>query len=277
MSADGGVAGVSPAGVGCRRNGVRRRGETSPLQKIGRQGFAGVIDFSRHLLYTFGMLADISVIAFDIDGTLYPSWALNVRLLPHVLRHFSFYLKFNTVRRRLHATAPLADFYEYQARLLADELHCAPEVARRRIQDIVYDGLKPFFERRIKPFRHVRETFARLKESGYRIALLSDFPPSQKGDLWGLLPYCDVVLGSEEIGALKPSKYPFGVLARELGVPEERILYVGNSVRYDVAGANNAGMKSAYLLPFWRRILHLKHPKADISFATYRQFLQIVL
>ena len=223
------------------------------------------------------MLADISVVAFDIDGTLYPSWSLNVRLLPYVLRHLSFYLKYNKVRQRLHTTAPLADFYGYQARLLADELHCGVEEAKQQIQTIVYDGLKPFFVRSIKPFRHVHETFARLKESGYRIAILSDFPPAQKGDLWGLLPYCDAVLGSEEIGALKPSKYPFGMLAKKLGVPESRILYVGNSVRYDVIGANNAGMKSAYLLPFWRKILHLKHPKADISFATYRQFLQIML
>ena len=43
------------------------------------------------------MLADISVVAFDIDGTLYPSWSLNVRLLPYVLRHLSFYLKYNKV------------------------------------------------------------------------------------------------------------------------------------------------------------------------------------
>ena len=223
------------------------------------------------------MLTDISVVAFDIDGTLYPSWALNVRIVGYVLRHLKFYWSYNKVRKVLHNSAPLADFYEYQARLLAEDLLCTPEEAKVLIQDIVYDGLKPYFEHSIKPFAYVRETFASLKEKGYRIAILSDFPPAQKGDLWGLLPYCDAVLGTEELGALKPSKYPFGMLAKKLGVPESAILYVGNSVRYDVLGANNAGMKSAYLLPWWRKILHRKHPKADISFATYRQFLQIVL
>ncbi|MBQ6781513.1 MAG: HAD family hydrolase [Treponema sp.] len=222
------------------------------------------------------MLENISVIAFDIDGTLYPSWALNVRIVVYFLRNLRFFLSFNKVRKQLHKTAPVADFYEYQARLLAIELDCSVQNAKSMIQQIVYDGLKPVFER-IKPFKYVRDAFQRLKDSGYRLAILSDFPPSQKGEMWGLLPYCDAVLGAEEIGALKPSKYPFGILARVLNVAETEILYVGNSVRYDVIGARNAGLKSAYLLPWWRKFLHLKHPNADISFSNYRQFAKIVI
>ncbi|MBQ7158843.1 MAG: HAD family hydrolase, partial [Treponema sp.] len=141
---------------------------------------------------------------------------------------------------------------------------------------IVYDGLRPIFTR-IKPFEYVQECFKRLKEAGYRLALLSDFPPSQKGDTWGLLPYCELVMGTEEIGALKPSKYPFGVLAQSLGVDLSEILYVGNSIRYDVIGAKRAGMKAAYLLSGWRRFFRKKHPDADISFVNYRQFTDIVI
>lgn len=223
------------------------------------------------------MLEHISVIAFDIDGTLYPSWALNVRIVGYVLRHLKFYWSYAKVRKILHNSAPLADFYEYQARLLAEELGCDAQDAKRQIQNIVYDGLKPYFAHKIKPFPHVAETFAALKEKGYRLAILSDFPPEQKGDLWGLLPYCEQVLGTEALGALKPSKFPFGLLAQKMGVQPSEILYVGNSVRYDVIGANNAGMKTAYLLTGWRKFFHKKHPKATISFATYRQFLKIVL
>ena len=222
------------------------------------------------------MLENVSVIAFDIDGTLYPSWALNVRAVTYFLRNLKFFLSFNKVRRQLHKTAPVADFYEYQARLLAIELDCSVQKAKEDIQRIVYDGLKPVFER-IKPFSYVRELFQKLKDAGYRLAILSDFPPSQKGSMWGLLPYCEVVLGTEEIGALKPSKYPFGIMARVLNVAESEILYVGNSVRYDVIGARNAGLKCAYLLSWWRRIFRLKHPEADISFANYRQFAKIVI
>lgn len=222
------------------------------------------------------MLDGISVIAFDIDGTLYPSFGFYIRIIPYFLKNLRFYLKYNKVRKVLHKTAPLADFYEFQARLLAELLNCSAKEAKEKIQKIVYDGMKPYFKK-IKPFPHVKETFVRLKDAGYKVAILSDFPPEQKGDMWGLTPYCDEILGSEACGALKPSLYPFGVLAHQLGVKNENILYVGNSVKYDVKGAKNAGMKTAYILPFWRKLLNIPQKLADINFSNYRQLADIVL
>ena len=66
-------------------------------------------------------------------------------------------------------------------------------------------------------------------------------------------------------------------MADELGVEPSRILYVGNSLKYDVRGSHNAGMKCAYLLPFWRRIFNKPLKEAEISFSNYRQLLNIVL
>lgn len=222
------------------------------------------------------MIDGISAVAFDIDGTLYSSPLFYLRIIPHFIRHFFFYIKYNKVRKILHRTAPLADFYEYQARLLAEFLRCSSAQAKEKIQRIVYDGMIPYFKK-TKPFKNVEETFRRFKSAGLKIGLLSDFPPSQKGDLWGLLPLCDAVIGSEDSGALKPSIYPFGILSQSLGVKSGEILYVGNSVKYDVRGASNAGMKSAYLLPFWRRLFHLPLKSADLCFSNYRQLADIVL
>ena len=222
------------------------------------------------------MLEGVSVIAFDIDGTLYPSWALYLRVIPYFLRHLRFFLHYNKVRKQLHRTAPLADFYEYQGRLLAEELGCTIPHAKALIRFLVYDGLRRHFKK-VKPFKGMKETIVALKDAGYRIAILSDFPPIQKGSLWGVLPLCELVLGSEELGALKPSKYPFGVMQQLLDVKPEQILYVGNSIRCDVRGAKNAGMKSAYILPLWRRLLHRPLKEADICFGSYRQLKDIVL
>ena len=141
---------------------------------------------------------------------------------------------------------------------------------------MAYTGLAKYFKN-IKTYEDVYETFEKLKEAGYRLALLSDFPPEQKGELWGLKPFCDKILSTEKIGALKPSKYPFGILAMELGVKPEEILYVGNSAKYDVLGAKNAGMKTAYLEPLWRRLFHKPLKDADISFKNYRQFQEFAL
>jgi putative hydrolase of the HAD superfamily len=221
-------------------------------------------------------MKDYKAIAFDIDGTLYPSWVFNFCVAPYFLIHLPFFLKYAKVRHILHRTAPLADFFEYQGRLLAHELGCSVAEAEEKICRLIYTGLKPFF-RFVRPFPQVKETFRKFHEAGYKIALLSDFPPEQKGNLWGIRPYCDEILGTEQIGALKPSVYPFGVLAMKLGVKPSEILYVGNSVRYDIEGAHNAGMKTAYLLPFWRRLFCMTATPADISFKSYRHLQNIVL
>lgn len=224
----------------------------------------------------FFMIEGIKAVAFDIDGTLYPDYRLYIRMPFYFVRHLSFFLKYNKVRHILHQTAPLGDFYEYQARLLADELHVSIDEARNQISKNCYQGLTPFFSR-VKPYKGAIETALAFKEAGLKIAILSDFPPEQKGDIWGLKDACDVVMGSEESGALKPSIYPFRILATRLGLKPEEILYVGNSNRYDVAGSKAAGMKSAFIVKGWKKLLGKKNLDADISFTNYRQLRDIVL
>lgn len=218
----------------------------------------------------------IRAVAFDIDGTLYPDWRLYIRIIPHFFKNIRFFWYFRKVRNVLHKTAPLADFYEYQARLLADFMHIGVRDAHALINKVVYDGLIPYFSR-IKSYRHVLETFHCFHDAGLKLAILSDFPPSQKGDIWGCFELCDVVMGSEESGALKPSKYAFGQMALKLDVPPESILYVGNSIRCDIRGAQKAGMKTAYRMPLWRKIFNKPLLFADISFRNYRQLQDFVL
>lgn len=214
--------------------------------------------------------------AFDIDGTLYSDWSLYWRIIPHVFRHLFFFIAYNRVRGILRRTAPLADFFEYQARLLGEELRISAGEARSLIDTIIYRGLKPFFQK-IRPFAYSLQAVRAFREAGLKIAILSDFPPEQKGDMWGIAPLCHVVLGSEEIGALKPSRYAFGGLIQALGVPSEEILYVGNSITADIKGAHSAGMKTAYRAPLWRYLTGKIPAEADIVFRDYRQLQQSVL
>ena len=222
------------------------------------------------------MMQGVEAVAFDIDGTLYPSWKLYLGMTGHFFSNISFFLAFNRVRKILHETAPLADFYEYQARLLAEDMKISVEEAHKKINSISYSGIKNFFEG-IKPFRNMYSSIKAMKDAGLKIAVLSDFPPDQKGDIWGVRELCDVCMGSEEAGALKPSIYPFGILSQKLGVKPENILYVGNSIKYDVRGANNAGMKSAYLLTGLRALFHADLKEADVSFRNFKELESIVL
>ena len=225
---------------------------------------------------TVNNLPEIKAVAFDIDGTLYPNWRLYTRMVFYFLKNLRFFLRYNKVRKVLHRTAVLADFFEYQGRLLAEELSVSREEAKSLIDEKVYKGLEPFFVN-LKPFPHVKETFQKFKDAGLKLGILSDFPPEQKKDIWGTAPLCDVIMGSEETGALKPSIYTFGSLISELDLPAENILYVGNSINSDIKGAKAAGMQTAYLAPRWK-LLFKKLPKeADFSFRNYRKLQAYVL
>jgi putative hydrolase of the HAD superfamily len=228
------------------------------------------------------MRAGIDAIAFDIDGTLYSNWSFYRRLGPFLIRHARFLAGFGKARdevrawQRANPGVPHADFLGWQANLVGERLGIPGDEARAMLDRLVYEGWKPLFAR-VKPYRHADECFRRCRESGLKIGILSDFLPSQKGDIWGLAAMADVVLGSEETGALKPSPVPFIALAAKLGVKPERILYVGNSVRSDVEGASACGMKTACIINPVARILGLTAPGADISFSSYRQLTRIVL
>ena len=227
-------------------------------------------------------IPDIEAVAFDIDGTLYPSWKLTVHLIPFFIRNIRFMEAFRKARRLLHKHSTmdpdtaLPDFFALQSELLASYLNTNPSAMRAFLDEEVYTGWQRIFHK-ISPYPFAYEAVKQLKAAGFKIGILSDFPPEQKGDLWGCKHLFDCILGSETCGALKPSAYPFGILQRTLGVPAERILYVGNNIRSDVKGARNAGMKTAYLTPLWRRILHKKPREADICFKNYRQLCKIVL
>lgn len=218
----------------------------------------------------------IKAVAFDIDGTMYPDLNLYIKIAPYFLKNLNFFIQYNKVRKILHRTAPLPDFFEYQGRLLGGFMQIPTQEARRLIDEKVYHGLCRYFDI-VKPYPHVLETFQKFRDAGLKVAILSDFPPHQKGDIFGCAPLCDVIMGSEECGALKPSVFTFGTLAGRLGLKPEEILYVGNSISSDVRGAKAAGMKTAYILSGWRRIIGKSVREADFSFRNYRQLQKIVL
>ena len=221
-------------------------------------------------------LGEIKAVAFDIDGTLYRTWKLNIRIFFHFLRYNQFFLKYGIVRAKIRKIPLEGTFKEMQAKMMAEKLHCSPVEAELMLAKIVYSGLSSYFNT-IKPYKGAVELIKELKEKGFKVALLSDFPPEQKGDIWGAKSFCDVILGTEEAGALKPSPLPFCKMAELLGVPAEEILYVGNSHKYDVVGAKNAGMKAAWLVQPEKGILGKKSKLAEITFWKYEQLRKFLL
>lgn len=218
--------------------------------------------------------SNIKAVAFDIDGTLYRTWKFNVRIIPYFIWHIFFFMHYGLVRRIMHRTPATNNFIKVQAEHMAKKLWCSPDVAEARLEKIIYKGLEKYFVH-IKPCKGSVQFVKDLKEKGYKIAILSDFPPEQKGDIWGIKDMCDVVLGSEQAGALKPDKVPFLKLAEELNLKPEEILYVGNNHKYDIVGAHNVGMKTAWIVMPRLKIFKKESKIADVTFCHYKELSHI--
>jgi putative hydrolase of the HAD superfamily len=236
------------------------------------------------LRYTIKIMAQdvFDAVGFDLDGTLYPNYRLNIRLTPFMLRELPLFIALGKAREVLHGKKgpPLRfssgdggeEFYNFQARLMAPLLKADPAAVREKIERLIYRGWEPLFKN-IAPFSGVRECLADIRAGGRKLGVLSDFPPEKKLENMGLGGLWDAVLCSELTGSLKPAALPFIELARRLGCPPERILYVGNSRRYDIRGAKGAGMKTALISwPFKRGCR-----EADFIFSDYRKLAQFVL
>ena len=229
------------------------------------------------------MLQGISAVAFDLDGTLYPNYCLNIRLLPFLCKHWPLLAalaRTRSVIRREQEQSPSAvvpDFYDYQARLAAGLLHTTPARIKEKFDRLIYRGWEPHFLK-IPVFPHVREVLAEMRAAGLKLGLLSDFPPETKLKHLGLTDCWDAVLCSEQVGAIKPALRPFTQLAQALCCPPEQILYVGNSRAYDVDGARRAGMKTALFTGrFAGRMRAAGKTGADFVFHNYRQLRDFVL
>ncbi|AZQ13373.1 HAD family hydrolase [Halorubrum sp. PV6] len=82
------------------------------------------------------------------------------------------------------------------------------------------------------------------------VGLLTNGPEHRqraKVDALGLGDRVDAIVYAGDLPRRKPHAEPFDRLAAALSVAPEETLYVGNSLAYDVAGAHNAGLQSAWL------------------------------
>jgi putative hydrolase of the HAD superfamily len=227
------------------------------------------------------MLNGIEGVAFDLDGTLYPNYRLHLRILPIILKELPLVIAFGRARgvirrEQENSSAVPKDFYQYQAEVIARLLSVPSGPLKEKIDTLIYKAWEPPFKN-IKPFRWAKETIDALWKSGFKLGLLSDFPPDTKLEYMGLGGFWDAVLCSESFGTIKPHPLSFKKLAAAMSLPPEKILYVGNSRAYDIAGANRAGMKTAWIKSPLFPGGGLKKPLPDFSFNNYRQLSDFML
>jgi putative hydrolase of the HAD superfamily len=220
-----------------------------------------------------------TAVAFDLDGTLYHDFSLFVRLVPFLLKDQRLLRAMGRARDVLRGTGSYeGDFYATQARLMGEFLGEPAEKVMEKTERLIYRGWEPYF-RKIRLFPHVRETLENFRKAGIKMGMLSDFPPEAELANMKLDGYFETIVCSEMTGRLKPATLPFMELAFRMKAEPRSILYVGNSVSYDVEGARKAGMKTALVCSAWKKYLLRtgKRAGADFCFSDYRQLSEYVL
>jgi HAD superfamily hydrolase (TIGR01509 family) len=100
----------------------------------------------------------------------------------------------------------------------------------------------------IQLFPEVASTLEQLVQRGFKLCLISNLAQPYTRPLRRLLePWIETFIFSCEVGLLKPEQAIFHYAARQLGCPPARMLMVGDNLKYDVQGAQAAGIQAIYL------------------------------
>lgn len=118
-----------------------------------------------------------------------------------------------------------------------------------------------------KPFEDVSQCLKQLRESGKKLAVISNWDLSLHRvlDMFGWTQKFDMVIASLEFGVEKPAPEIFHHVLKRFGFAPNEALHVGDDAIDDLQGAKNAGMRGLLVdrdrkepqLPFINSLLSL--------------------
>lgn len=111
---------------------------------------------------------------------------------------------------------------------------------------------------------NVQEGLSSLHEHGFRLAALTNSPEQivrNRMEKTGLISYFEKVLSAEHVRKYKPAMEVYRWAAESLSVPLNQMLLV-SAHGWDIAGAENAGLQTAYVLQS-NQMLYPLAPRPD--------------
>ena len=122
-----------------------------------------------------------------------------------------------------------------------------------QVMDITVRFIIPVMRERITIYEEAKPVAAKLSEEGLKLGLVSNsLLPAFAIDGFledeGLLRYFPVRIYSSEVRYMKPHRRIFQLALGQLGLPADRVLFVGDRMDNDIRGAARVGMKTMLLL-----------------------------
>jgi len=209
----------------------------------------------------------IRAVVYDVDGTLYPLWPMRfymmrelawrfahspIRLLRE-LRILQVYRAMLDKMRGQGAGDP--EINDPQLHASARKLGMKPEEIHGTVHEWVAHRPLRFLPRIQKV--ELLETITMLHRRGVPQGVYSDYPPAPKLGALGLADCFQAVVwsGQRGIGEFKPSPKGFLKVAQLIEVDPGEVVFIGDRVRRDGAGARAAGMQFLHVRNFTRQRL----------------------
>lgn len=159
-----------------------------------------------------------------------------------------------------HATklwVSISENYDPAALKLSKQLHAlAQEWETGELPAALVDAITQAYmtaiQSHVYPLDNAVETLRTLREQGYRVGLISNtvWPGSaHRYDLerFDLLSYLDCLIFSGDVDAWKPYAEVFQLGLDALDLTADETIYVGDSLYFDVWGAQQAGLRSVWI------------------------------
>ncbi len=212
-------------------------------------------------------------ILFDLDNTLYDYdaywyerllWALEPVVVSYP-RLDAAMLARQAMEQRIYARE-----WEGFLRDVGVESGKALAVALQRYRANYYN--------RLRMYDHAIEALNALWGC-WKLGLITNGPSwSQRPKIeqFALDTWMDVIVVSEEVGLAKPDPAIFHLALRQIAIPPERALFVGDSLEHDMHGAYAAGLDFAWMNPKGRALPSHEPPPVAIII-DLRELLDCVL
>lgn len=187
----------------------------------------------------------ITLVAFDVDGTLYAQRALRLRMAMKLLMHTAIrgsrtmrVLKHYRERREELGDAETPDFEN----VLIGEIAARHGLPREGVRALIADWMeeRPLAALARCRYPAVDALFARIRRSGRTIGILSDYPALAKLKALGLA--ADHVVSAGEVGLLKPHPKGLEHLMALAGASPAQTVLIGDRAERDGEAARRAGV-----------------------------------
>ena len=195
----------------------------------------------RHVTEVEALVDDVDAVIFDLDDTLYSEkdyvrsgYAAVAKEFPEIPDMAQrLWQVFEEGGRAIDQVLADAD--------LATEENCARALHTYR-----------FHQPDIQPFDGALAMLARLRAAGKRLGIITDGrPEGQRAKIKALdlLDRVDEIIVTDELGGVafrKPNETAFRMMQQKLGVPFDRMMYVGDNLSKDFIAPQALGMQACY-------------------------------